>query len=59
MYTQALARVQTSPFFFVAKGKGNRRPPHEGFSALSRLQMEAYIIHVFYYYVESLFQAFG
>ena len=32
MYTQALACVQTSPFFFVAKGKGNRRPPHEGFS---------------------------
>ena len=27
--------------------------------ALNRLQMEAYIIHVFYYYVESLFQAFG
>ena len=32
MYTQALACVQTSHFFFVAKGKGNRRPPHEGFS---------------------------
>ena len=59
MYTQALACVQTSPFFFVAKRKGNRRPPHEGFSALNRVPMEAYIIHVFYYYVESLFQAFG
>ena len=33
MYTQALACVQTSPVFFVAKGKGNRRPPHEGFSS--------------------------
>ena len=53
MYTQALACLQTSPFFFVAKGKGNRRPPHEGFSSAKlRLQMEAYIIHVFYYYVE-------
>ena len=59
MYTQVLACVKTSPLFFVAKGKGNRRPPHEGFSALSRLQMEAYIKHVFYYYGESLFQAFG
>ena len=33
MYTQALACVQTSHFFFVAKGKVNRRPPHEGFSS--------------------------
>ena len=32
MYTQALACVQTSPFFFIAKRKGNRRPHHEGFS---------------------------
>ena len=31
MYTQALACVKTSPFFFVAKGKGIKRPPHEGF----------------------------
>ena len=34
MYTQALTCVQTCPFFFVAKGKGNRRPPHEGFSGI-------------------------
>ena len=33
MNTQALACVQTSPFFFVAKGKGNWRPPHGGFSS--------------------------
>ena len=33
MYTHALACVRTSPFFFVAKGKGNRRPPHEDFSS--------------------------
>ena len=33
MYTQALTCVKTSPFFFVAKGKGNRRPPHGGFSS--------------------------
>ena len=33
MYTQALACVKTSSVFFVAKGKGNRRPPHEGFSS--------------------------
>ena len=33
MYTHALACVKTSPFFFVAKGKGNRRPPHEDFSS--------------------------
>ena len=32
MYTQALACVKTSPFSFVAKGKGINRPPHEGFS---------------------------
>ena len=31
--THALACVKTSPFFFVAKGKGNRRPPHEDFSS--------------------------
>ena len=31
MYTQALACVKTTPFFFVAKR--NRRPPHEGFSS--------------------------
>ena len=33
MYTHALACVKTSPFFFVAKGKGNRRPPDEDFSS--------------------------
>ena len=32
MYTQALTCVKTSAFFFVLKGKGNRRPPHQGFS---------------------------
>ena len=33
MCTHALACVKTSHFFFVAKGKGNRRPPQEGFSS--------------------------
>ena len=59
MYTQALACVKTSPFFFVAKGKGIGDPLTKASQALNRLQMEACIIHVFYYYAESLFQAFG
>ena len=49
MYTQALACVQTSPFFFVAKDKeiGDLLTKATR-QALNRLQMEAYIIHVFY-----------
>ena len=50
MYTQALACVKTSPLLQKEKEIGDLLTKVS--QALNRLQMEAYIIHVFYYYVE-------
>ena len=59
VHSSTSLRADVSFFLCCKKEKEIGDLLTEASQALNRLQMEAYIIHVFYYYVESLFQVFG